>query len=161
MISSAHEQVKKKGFMLLCLAISGFLAVAAGCRERGPAIRIESPEAAISPMLVGVASVFMRIVNTGGGDDVLLGARADVSETITELHDIQDGKMRKVESIPIPADGTVVLRPARFHIMIFKLPKNAREGYAFDLLLKFKKSGEKRVPLRLASFAPGRKTFQN
>lgn len=158
MTPDSPDQMKKSGFLLLCILVSGLLAFAAGgCKERVPVIRIEAPEAAISPMLVGVASVFMRIVNTGGGDDVLLSARADVPQAITELHDIQDGKMVKVESISIPADSTTVLRPARFHIMIFNLPKNVQEGYSFDLLLKFKKSGEKRVSLQLASFAPGRK----
>lgn len=153
--------MKKSKLLVTWFLISGLIAAAAGCKERVPAIRIESPEAAISPMLVGVASVFMQIVNTGGGNDVLLGARADVPGTITELHDVQDGKMMRMESIPIPADSTTVLRPARFHIMIFKLPKNAQEGYAFDLMLKFKESGEKRVSLRLTTFAPGRKALQN
>jgi len=129
---------------------------AAGCKVKTPVIRIESPEAAISPLLIGVASVFMKIVNSGGADDLLVNARAEVQGTITELHDIQDGKMVRVESIAIPSDSTVLLRPARHHIMILKLPADLKEGSEFSLVLIFKRSGEKRLRLPLQSFSPGR-----
>ncbi len=136
-----------------------FLTVSA-CKEKTPLIQIEAPEAAISPMLFGVASVFMRIVNSGGADDELLSARTELEGTITELHDIVDGKMVKVERIPIPADSSVLLRPARHHIMIFKIPAALKEGSDFSLVLTFKRSGEKRLRLPLQKFSPGRRPLQ-
>jgi copper(I)-binding protein len=120
-----------------------------GCESGPPVVSIESPEAKISPMLVGVASVFMNIRNAGHGGDHLIDARVDIPGTITELHDLEDGKMIKVDSIAIPADSTVLLRPAGQHIMIFKIPGRIREGAEFRLVLTFKKSGKKTVPLVL------------
>lgn len=136
------------------------LLSAAGCKEKTPVIQIESAEATISPMLVGVASIFMKIVNSGGADDTLVAARTEVQGTITELHDIRDGKMVKVESIAIPPDSTVLLRPARHHIMILKLPADMKEGSQFSLVLTFKRSGEKRLPLQLQPFARSRGKLQ-
>lgn len=125
------------------------------CKAGVPVIQVESPEANLSPALIGVASVFMKINNTGSADDVLISARTEIPGTITELHDIQDGKMVKVEGISIPSNSMVVLRPARLHIMIFKMPKDMTEGAHFNVLLNFKKSGEKSVPVQLTKFAPG------
>jgi copper(I)-binding protein len=132
-----------------------------GCKEAVPVLAIESPEAAISPMWLGAASVFMKIANTGGGDDILVSARTDIPGTITEMHDIRDGKMVKVESISIPAKEGVVLRPAKYHLMIFKMPKTMKEGAKLTLFLTFKKSGEKAISLELTTFAPGRRAMQN
>lgn len=149
----------KKRFTLLVtlLMLLGF--VIAGCQKSTPVIAIESPQAALSPMLVGVASIFMKINNSGGADDVLISAGTDIPGTITELHDIIDGKMVKVESIDVPAESQVVLRPAKHHIMVFKLPKEMRQGAVFNLYLKFKKAGEKTVPVELVTFSPGTRNF--
>jgi copper(I)-binding protein len=103
----------------------------------------------LSPVLLGVCSVFMRIENSGNGDDKLVSARADIPGTITEVHDVIDGKMGKREEIPIPAGSKVELRPGGLHIMVFKLPKDARVGYEFGLRLVFERSGEKLVSVSI------------
>jgi copper(I)-binding protein len=123
------------------------------CESGPPVITIEAPEAKTSPMLIGVASVFMEIRNAGTGGDSLIDASAGIPGTITELHDMEDGKMVKVDAIAIPSDSTVMLRPAAHHIMIFKIPRNFQEGHEFSLTLTFKKSGEKTV--RLVLTQPG------
>ncbi len=122
-----------------------------GCTERTPAIQMESPTVALSPAFVGVAAVFMKISNSGGEDE-LVSARTDIPGTVVELHDIQGGKMVKVERISVAADSSVVLRPARQHLMIFKLPQDVAAGFRFTLVLTFKKSGEKTVPVELTKF---------
>lgn len=153
--------MRKASFICGTLAVVLlFVFPLSGCKPAAPVIAIEAPEAAISPAFVGVVSVFMKIANTGGGEDALIGARTDIPGTVTELHDIREGKMVTVESIPIPAKDGVVLRPAKYHIMIFKLPKTMKEGSPLNLYLTFKKSGEKTVPLELINFAPGRKPLQ-
>jgi len=95
----------------------------------------------------------MKIDNAGNGDDTLLGARADIPGTITELHDVKDGKMVKREKISIPAKSVVELRSGGPHIMVFKIPSDMRdESQEFTVLLAFEKSGEKRVSV---SFVKG------
>ena len=63
--------------------------------------------------------------------------------------------MAKVETIDIPAGETIVPRPARQHIMILNLPKDAKDGFKFTVTLTFRKSGEKSLPLELTPFTPG------
>ena len=63
--------------------------------------------------------------------------------------------MVKVDSINIPAGDTVVLRPARHHIVILNLPKDVKDGLKFTITLLFRKSGEKQLPLELTPFTPG------
>jgi copper(I)-binding protein len=140
---------------LACL----FLAVA-GCKERQPVIVIEASEAKLSPALIGVVSVFMKINNTGNADDALLGARTDIPGAVVELHNIEDGKMVKVEHIAIPADSQVLLRAARHHIMILGMPKGTREGTRFELVLTFKRSGDRTISLEVTPFST-LKRFRN
>jgi hypothetical protein len=58
-------KIKISGALLLILTMNH-----AGRTQGMPVITIESVEARLSPMLIGVASVFMKIGNTGGGDDM-------------------------------------------------------------------------------------------
>ncbi len=116
---------------------------------RSPQIVIEAPEARMSGVLVGVCSVFMRIVNSGDGGDDLVEARVDIPGTVAEIHDMEDGKMRRRERIHVPARSTAVLRPLSYHIMTFKMPVDMKEGYEFALHLRFEKSGERTVQVKI------------
>jgi copper(I)-binding protein len=135
--------------MFLCL----FILSGTGCDKGTPALAIEEPQALLSPMMLGVGSVFMTIVNNGNGDDALVAARTDMPGTITELHDVKDGKMANVEKIPIRRNSTVTLRPGNFHIMIFKMPKDVKAGDRMNLTLSFALSGDRTIPLELRKYA--------
>lgn len=136
-----------------------FILVTAGCQKGTPVIAIESPQAALSPMLIGVASIFMAINNSGDAGDALLSATADIPGAVTEMHDIIDGKMVKVDSIEIPAGAQVELRPGKHHIMVLRMPKDVKAGSEFNLRLKFKKTGEKTIPMRLSALSSGTRNF--
>ncbi len=147
---------KKYSLPMLLLAFSALALVLSGaCKAAVPVLKFDAVEANRSPVLLGVASVFMKIENTGGSGDSLVAARIDVPGAIAELHDIRDGKMVKVEAIDIPAGETIVLRPARQHIMILNLPKDVKDGFKFTVTLTFRKSGEKSLPLELTPYTPG------
>jgi len=141
----------KGGFsILLCATVAMGITLSMGACSRSPQIEIKGQEAILSPVLLGVCSIFMKIENSGNGPDTLVDAKVDIPNTVTELHDVQDGKMMKREQIPIPAKSVLQLRPGRQHIMVFKLPKDIREDEEFILSLRFEKSGEKRVPVKFA-----------
>jgi copper(I)-binding protein len=140
-----NRQLKGAFNLLLLFIVSSLIAAGIGACSRVPHIEVEKQEARLSPALLGVCSVFLRIENSGNGDDNLLSAEVDIPGTITELHGVKDGKMVKKEKIPIPAKSVVELRPGSMHIMVFKLPKDARAGYEFRLRLVFERSGEKLV----------------
>ena len=125
----------------------------AACSSGAPQIVIEEPEAKLSPVILGVVSVFMKIVNSGDGDDRLLSARTDIPGTMTELHDEEDGKMKTVTSMDIPANSTRVLRPGGQHIMISKLPRTMQTGSELRIVLTFKRSGERTMLIKLTEYA--------
>ncbi len=125
-----------------------FLVIIAGCVQKPPDIQAGDIVAVSSPIMRGVVSVFMKISNNGGRDD-LVSAKTDIQGTIVELHDVKDGKMVKVKNIKIPFNGRVEMVPGGLHIMIFKLPDEIKEGSEFTLYLGFEKSGEKAVKLKI------------
>jgi len=125
----------------------------AACSPGVPQIQVEEPEAKLSPVILGVASVFMKIVNSGNGDERLLSARTDIPGSMTELHDEQDGKMTTVSSMVVPANSTLVLRPAGKHVMIFRIPRTMKAGAELHIVLTFKRSGERTVTIKLTDYA--------
>jgi copper(I)-binding protein len=147
-VGEKREQVKGGFRKLLCATVAIGMALSMGACSRSPQIEVKGQEAILSPVLLGVCSIFMKIENSGNGEDTLLDAKVNIPNTVTELHDVQDGKMIKREQILIPAKSVVQLRPGRQHIMVFRLPKEVREDEEFILHLRFEKSGEKRMPVK-------------
>ena len=120
-------------------------AQAMGSAPKSPDISIHEQRAHLSPAMLNVGSVFMKIINSGKGDDALVRARTKMPDVIVEIHDVVDGKMVKVDKIPVSSLSIVELKPRSLHIMLFKLPKDMKEGSEFILYLRFEKSGEKPV----------------
>lgn len=142
------ERLKKLCLMIMPVLLLAGLATGMGVSPRLPQIKIENQEARLSASMLGVGSVFMKIANSGSGDDALLSARAGIAGSVTEIHDVKDGKMVKRDRISIPAGGVVELKPRSLHIMVFRIPRDIAEGFEFTLHLTFEKSGEKQVPVK-------------
>jgi copper(I)-binding protein len=137
--------------MLLACMLFGI-----GCAPGPPVITIEEQQAVLSPVIIGSGSVYMKIVNAGSGGDSLVKVQINIPDAIIELHDFQDGKMTTVDRIPIPAKTTVQLRPASYHIMIFMMPKQIKEGADIIVTLSFEKHAEIKVPFQFTSGAKNR-----
>lgn len=103
-------------------------------------------------------AVFVTLKNTGSVDDVLVGATSDKA-TMVEIHesyvDEADGtmQMRKVTGVPVPASGSVELKPGGLHIMLIDILAPLVEGETFNITLKFENAGEVVVPVTIT--APG------
>lgn len=93
----------------------------------------------------------------GSSDDRLVAAKADVSATL-ELHTmLMEGdimKMRRVESIEVPAGKTVKLEPGGLHIMFMGLKAPLQAGTSFPLTLRFEKAGEVTTQVTVSARAP-------
>ncbi|MDP3259156.1 MAG: copper chaperone PCu(A)C [Thermodesulfovibrionales bacterium] len=135
--------------VILIVAMSAGIAMGMGASTKLPDIRIEDAKAYLSPMMSNTTSVFMKITNTGKGSDNLVGASVDMPSAVVELHDVKDGKMAAIDKISIPPDEVVELKPKSLHIMIFKMPKGTKAGHEFTLRLKFERSGEKTLMIKL------------
>lgn len=140
--------------VILAVAISGDLAMGMGASTKMPDIRIDNVKAYLHPMMSNTASVFMKIISTGKGSDNLVSASVDIPFAVVEFHDVKDGKMAAIDKIPIPADEVVELKPKSLHIMIFKMPKGTKAGHEFTLKLRFERTGEKIVKVKLTEPMP-------
>jgi periplasmic copper chaperone A len=134
---------------------AGLFAAAATSCSGTPSLRIENPEAKVSPALVGVCAIFMRIANAGDGDDALLDAQLELPGTVTQLHAIRDGRMVHSERLVVPARGALELRPGGPHIMVFQLPEAPGAGCDATVRLRFETSGERRAAVRLGGLRCG------
>jgi copper(I)-binding protein len=138
----------RKPFRVVPLLLAALAAWTEGCARPPPQIELRAAEAHLSGMFGGACSVFLEIRNAGGRD-ALVGARVDLPGAIAEVHDVRDGRMVRAERVTVPANGVLELKPGSLHIMVFKLPRDARAGTELTLRLHFEKSGEKSTSLRI------------
>lgn len=109
------------------------------------------------PPSAPTGAVYFTLRNAGGEDDRLLGASTPRAER-AELHThVQRGElmsMQQVESVEVPADGTLQFKPGGYHVMLFKLTQPLKAGEAFPLTLKFEKAGDVTLEVNIRDQAP-------
>ena len=111
---------------------------------------------------VDIGVGYLTIQNDGSTPDRLVSVSTPVAEK-AEIHQTQmlDGKMamRPVpDGIPIPANGTVVLEPAGFHLMLMGLKAPLQKGSTFAASLAFEHAGTVDVTFHvegMGASAPG------
>lgn len=103
-------------------------------------ISVTDPYARAIPPGQPNSAAFMQITNHGDQAVTLTGAATSVAKA-AELHThTQDNgvmRMRRVESIDLPAKDTVLLQPGGLHVMLIGLEKTLSEGDEVDLELQF------------------------
>jgi protein SCO1/2 len=97
-----------------------------------------------------ITAAYMVIENHGQADVTLKSANT-ASADVIELHKMElvDGlmKMRKVDSINIPAGGKVELKPGGYHLMVIGLKQSLKEGDMVSISLEF--SGDLRQSITI------------
>ena len=107
-------------------------------------VTIAGPWSRAMPPNAPNGAAYFRVENRGGSDRIV-SARTDIAETVElHTHEMEDGmmKMRQVESIEVPAEGEVLLKPHGLHAMLFGLKQPLADGESFDLTVVFEKTGE-------------------
>jgi len=116
-------------------------------------------EAAVVKIPAGSnTAAYMKLTNTSQEDDKLLSVACTFAERVelVELHDHLDenGVMRSVQAIAIPAGQSIELVPGGKHIMFFNVRKDAlQEGKTVILILEFEKAGMIEVECPVKSMA--------
>lgn len=93
-------------------------------------------------------AVYVAINNKGSADDRLVGAFSDHSAmAMVHQSELVDGvaRMRMAGEINIPAGSRIEMVPGGTHVMLEGLRAPLRTGDQFDLVLKFRKSGDRTV----------------
>jgi copper(I)-binding protein len=96
-----------------------------------------------------VAGGFLKIENKGGADQLVSASSPAAGEV--QLHEMaMDGnvmKMRQVKDIPVPANGSVELKPGGLHLMFMNIKAPLAAGETVPVKLKFAKAGEVEVKM--------------
>jgi len=94
-----------------------------------------------SPPSQTITAAYMKIENQTAADISLRSASADDAAQTIELHKMElvgsIMKMRRVETIDIPAGGTAELKPGGYHLMVIGLKKELKEGDKVTITLEF------------------------
>ncbi len=131
---SAHEHGKEK-------EMSGHHMLSAGAK-------VENAWARATPGLAKNGGGYFVAKNTGKDGDRIVGVSADVSAK-TELHSHMNDngvmRMRRLDSVDLPAGGEVAFKPGGHHIMFIGLHKPLKKDDRFPLTVMFEKTGNQTV----------------
>ncbi|MDH1262414.1 copper chaperone PCu(A)C [Pseudomonas sp. GD03944] len=120
-------------------------------------LHIEHPWSRAMPPVAPTAAAYFVVQNKGQGADRLLSVQTPVAGK-AELHEHvhADGvmKMQHVQTVDIPAGGEVKFEPMGYHVMLFNLKQQAKDGERFPLTLTFEKAGKVEVEVAVQSDAP-------
>ncbi len=110
----------------------------------GP-VHVEQPWARATPPGAKVAGAFAVIANHGSTPDRLVSATAEIAGRV-EIHEmaVTDGVMTMrplPDGLPIPADGSVELKPGSYHLMLMDLAGPLKDGEHVAGTLTFEKAG--------------------
>ncbi|MCL2022301.1 MAG: copper chaperone PCu(A)C [Betaproteobacteria bacterium] len=106
-------------------------------------VNIEEPWVRATVPEQKITGAFMKI--TSPVDAKLVGVRASLAgwAEIHEMAMIDDTmKMRQIPNLPLPAGTTVELKPGDFHVMLFELAAQAKEGDIVPLTLVIETDGK-------------------
>lgn len=108
-------------------------------------IVVEEPWARATPAGAETGAAYMTLDNKTSTADRLTAASSDVAAKL-QIHEmtVVNGVMQMrqlVDGLPIPAGGSVVLKPGSYHIMLLGLKKPLKAGDTFPLRLTFERAG--------------------
>ena len=108
------------------------------------ALTITHPWARPTPPGLTVTAVYFGVKNHGKTADRLIGYSSSVAGR-SELHETRmDGgmaRMRPVESVSIPANGSIKAEPGGLHLMLLDLTQTLDVGQRIPVTLKFERAG--------------------
>jgi len=122
-------------------------------------IQVEHPWSRATPTGASTGAVYLTITNNSHDTDRLLGGSSDVAGKL-QIHEMKvvNGtmEMREVSGgLPVPAGGSVVLKPGSYHIMLIGLNKPLKAGETIPLTLDFEKAGKVSITVPIRAMGAG------
>lgn len=130
------------------VALAGSLALA-GCSSASDASAhavTKGPKLSVSgayipqPVMADMAAGYFTVTNTGDTDAELTSVSSDLAADIT-MHTTTDNRMRKVNSLTVPAGGRLTLSSGGNHLMLMELTHKPVAGDRVSMELHFAKAG--------------------
>ena len=115
-------------------------------------IIIENPWARATMSGAQTAAAFLTIKNNGNTPDRIVAVQSPISQK-TEIHQsFMEGemmKMRPVGALELAPGEVTMLKPGSYHVMFMGLKFPLTVGETFPLRVKFEKSGEVEVIVKI------------
>ncbi len=109
-------------------------------------LMVMDPWVRAAPPNARALGAFMTLRNQSGSDRAVVAARTTLAVDRVELHrTVKDGEVMKMvpqESIPVPANGSVKLKPGSWHVMLIGPEKVPAMGDKVQLTLVFDDGSE-------------------
>ena len=138
------------------LAFAALLMVAAvPAFAQSSSIQVANPWAPATPSGAKTGAVYMTIDNKLSIADRLTGLSSEVAKKL-QIHEtkMENGimKMREISGgLPVPAGGSVVLKPGGYHVMLIDLNRPLKAGETFPVTLVFEKAGKVSITVSVQS----------
>ena len=141
------------------LAVAVLLLISSLSFAKG--MSVDAPYVREVPPGQMISASFMTLKNASDKEVALIKASSDVAKTV-ELHEHvhEDGmmKMRQVPKIVIPANGTTVLKPGGYHIMLIGLQRKIKAGDKIDINLEYDNGEKETITATVKKIMMGMKT---
>ena len=126
---------------------------------QGASIQVEQPWSRATPAGASTGAVYLTIANKSHDADRLLGASSNVADK-SQIHEMKvvNGimEMREVTGgLPVPAGGSVELKPGSYHVMLSGLKKPLQAGETIPLTLDFEKAGKVSITVPVRAMGAG------
>jgi len=139
----------------LTFAAAFMVFAAAVAAQSGPpsTITVEQPWARATPKGAMTGAAYMTLKNKSNTEDRLTAASSDVAAKV-QIHEmaVVNGVMQMrqlTNGLPIPASGSVILKPGSYHVMLIGLKKPLVADETFPLMLTFAKAGNISVTVQV------------
>lgn len=117
-------------------------------------ITAENPFAREVPPGAPASASFMTLKNSSDTDINVIQADSAVAEFVElHTHTNDDGvmRMRKIEQITVPANGSTELKPGGLHIMLIEPHEPLKMGDTVNVTLKFADGSSKEISMPVKS----------
>jgi periplasmic copper chaperone A len=138
-------------FSFVLVFLSAHLALA----DEQLAITVQHPWMRAVPDVMDSTAVYMVLVNTGSNPAELVGGSTTIADSVAPMITTKEGEglkqvvgMQSVDSLKIPAHGTLVLDPNGNHLMVMGLKEHPKEGTQIDFTIKLE-PGDHEIHLQI------------
>ena len=115
-------------------------------------LRIDHPWTRATPPGAKNGAAYFKITNSGEADELLAASGPDLAQRVelhVHLHENGAMLMRQVAKVDVPAKGEVAFKPMGYHVMLIGLKKPLQAGEKLPLTLKFRKTGDVKIELKV------------
>ena len=118
-------------------------------------VAVQHPWMRAVPDVMDSTAVYMTLVNNGSTPAELIGGSTSIAGSVAPMITTKQGEgtkqtvgMQSVDSLKIPAHGTLVLEPDGNHLMVMGLKEHPKEGAQVDFTIKLE-PGDHEIHLKI------------